>query len=145
MNGGFSLLLLLAQAAPAPAAPVSPPIPVRTVPTPPADWSRLAELPLLRGPQPTAVLSDFVRAEVAAGRCDAAVHSASGYSLKLDLAVLVSAQGQIRRIVPRAIDCVTVEQYGSGLISRLARDNIDMGGLEADTWFRTSLVFAWGT
>lgn len=138
MNAALALLVLFAQA-----APVTPPAPVRTVTMPPADWSRLGELPLLRGLPPTSTLSDFVRDEVAAGRCGAAVRAGSAFSLKLDLAVLVSAQGQVRRIVPRAIDCVTVEQYGSGLISRLARDNIDPTGLDADTWFRTSLVFAW--
>ncbi|MEE2916574.1 MAG: hypothetical protein VYB32_05825, partial [Pseudomonadota bacterium] len=70
---------------------------------PPGDWSGLAPLPIQRPAAPARALSQFVRDEVAAGRCAAAVATPRGYALSVDLAVLVGAGGQVRRIVPRAI------------------------------------------
>lgn len=110
---------------------------------PPADWTGLPELQYIRRPPDMEALSAFVRDEVNAARCAAAGRVRSAVVVTLDLAVLVGPSGRIRKIVPRAIDCVTVEQYGSGLISRLARDNLVADGLTAPTWFRTTLVFSW--
>lgn len=110
---------------------------------PPADWSVLPELRYARRMPDMAALSAFVRDEVAAGRCTAAGRAGGFAVVTLDLAVLVGPAGRIRKIVPRAIDCVAVEQYGSGLVSRLGRDNLVTGGISAETWFRTTLVFSW--
>ena len=46
-----------------------------------------------------------------------------------------------RRIVPRAINCPTVEQYAAGVASRFLRRNI--GDADADSWHRLTLAFAW--
>lgn len=133
------LALAAAQAAvvvvPAVQAPVVQPT-VAPVPMPPADWTTLADVPYLRPSAMSADLSHFVRDEVRAGRC-----TVSARTLRVDLAVFVAASGRARRIVPRAIDCPTVEQYASGLVSRMARGNLAAPG--ADTWYRTSLTFAW--
>jgi len=133
----MSVLLALAAvqaavvAAPAVQATIAP-----AVPMPPADWTTLADIPYLRVTAMSADLSHFVRDEVRAGRCAVSVRT-----LRVDLAVFVNASGRARRIVPRAIDCPTVEQYASGLVSRMARGNLAAPG--ADTWYRTSLTFAW--
>ena len=34
------------------------------------------------------------------------------------------ARPEVRRLLPRAIGCSTVEQYASGLVSRVIRDNL---------------------
>ena len=137
MRVALALLLVpvagAAQVAPAPS----------TVAPPPADWSTLPQLRYLRPPPSMAPLAAYVRAEVDAGRCAAVARSASSAVVRVDMAVLVTSDSRIRRIVPRAIDCVTVEQYASGLVSKLARDNLDNLGVEKDTWFRTTLIFAW--
>ena len=116
---------------------------VATAPMPPPEWLTLPRLRFQRPLPAMAPLSAYVRAEVEAGRCATVARSPSSAVVRLDMAVLVGSDSRIRRIVPRAIDCVTVEQYGSGLVSRLARDNIDSLGIEKDTWFRTTLIFAW--
>jgi hypothetical protein len=113
------------------------------MPMPPQDWSALHPLPYSRDPDDGANLSSFVRAEVKAGRCNAATPSPQGYVLKVDLAVLVGAGGQPKRVVPRAIACPSVEQYAAGLVSSMARGNIAPGVADADTWYRTSLTFSW--
>jgi len=110
---------------------------------PPQDWSTLHPLPYSRDPDDGASLSSFVRAEVQAGRCNAATLSPQGYVLKVDLAVLVGPAGQPRRVVPRAIACPSVEQYAAGLVSSMARGNIAPGTTDSDAWYRTSLTFSW--
>lgn len=144
----LALLLVLAAAqtvgpaqvpAPAPIAPA----PRAGVPMPPPDWSSLAQLRFRRPLPSMATLTAFVRAEVDAGRCASVLRSASSAVVRVDMAVLVTSDSRIRRIVPRAIDCVTIEQYASGLVSKLARDNLDNLGVEKDTWFRATLIFAW--
>ena len=138
-----ALALMLAFAPIAAAAQVAPPPPRAAASLPPPDW---ATLPLLRYQHPLpsmAPLSAFVRAEVDGGRCGAVARSATSAVIRVDMAVLVTSDSRIRRIVPRAIDCVTVEQYASGLVSKLSRDNVDNLGIEKDTWFRTTLIFAW--
>ncbi|GAA0672881.1 hypothetical protein FHT00_001645 [Sphingomonas insulae] len=112
-------------------------------PMPPQDWSGLRPLPLTRESDDGANLSAFVRAEVKAGRCTAAVAMQQGWMLKIDLAVLVGPGAQPRRVVPRAIACPSVEQYAAGLISSMARGNIAVSAAEPDTWYRTSLTFSW--
>jgi hypothetical protein len=111
--------------------------PAPVPPAPPADWSGLPELSILRNWSSDPRLSDFVRDEVAAGRCAA---GAAG-RVDVDLALLVAGDGQVRRIVPRAIGCATVEQYATGLASQMIRRNVAIP--EAEGWFRTTIRFAW--
>lgn len=148
MTRALTLTLALSSAAASaqvvPPRPHPSPIPLpQAAPTPPPAWLTLPQLRYLRPLPSMAGLSGYVRSEVEAGRCAAVSRSASSGVVRVDMAVLVTSDSRIRRIVPRAIDCLTVEQYASGLVSRMARDNIDNLGVEKDTWFRTALIFAW--
>ena len=107
------------------------------LPAPPTDWSVLPELTASRNWSSDPRLSDFVRDEVAAGRC--AVANAG--RLDVDLAIFVNAAGRVRRIVPRAIGCPTVEQYASGLASQMLRRAVATP--ETGGWYRTTIRFAW--
>lgn len=109
----------------------------------PQDWSGLPALRFVVPPRPDATVSLFVRAETEAGRCAAATRTADGWMLRVDMAVLVGADGRARQIVPRAIHCPTVEQFAAGLMSRMTRDAIDSAGIAGETWAKTSLTFAW--
>lgn len=131
----IATLILAAQLAGASASPM-----------PPQDWSELRPLPYARGTEDSADpsdtnLSSFVRAEVKAGRCAAAIAAGQNWVLKIDLAVLIGPSGQPRRIVPRAIACPSVEQYAAGLVSSMVRGNV--APPTAETWYRTSLTFSW--
>ncbi|MBC3941640.1 hypothetical protein [Sphingomonas albertensis] len=150
-----AFLLLLQAAAPpiaqvqvVPTIPATPPAtapasaPV-SGPLPPQDWSTLPPLRIRRQATTLANTSAYVHGEVMAGRCAKAVRTVQGWSLSLDLAVLMTRDGRVRRITPRAIDCPTVEQYAAGVILG-ARDSIDVVDTDTDTWYRTSLTFAWG-
>ena len=152
----IAAFLLLLQAAAPPIAqvqvvPTIPATPPATVPAsapvsgplPPQDWSTLPPLRIRRQATTLANTSAYVHGEVMAGRCAKAVRTVQGWSLSLDLAVLMTRDGRVRRITPRAIDCPTVEQYAAGVILG-ARDSIDVVDTAADTWYRTSLTFAWG-
>lgn len=125
-----ALALLLAATQPAP-----------IVATPPADLRALPELSLLRRPAEAAAPSGFVRDEVATGRCVVATHPAGTNTLAVDLAVFVAGNGAVRRIMPRAIDCPTVEQYAVGIAARMTRDNVPAPGV--DSWYRMTIAFAW--
>ena len=114
----------------APAAPEMSPTAV------PGDLAALPELKFRRRRMMPRALSSFVRDEVAAKRCEAADNR-----LRVNLAVLVAADGQLRRIHPQAIGCPTVEQYASGVMLTMARANLSPVG--ETRWFRTSLVFEW--
>lgn len=137
-----ALPLMLALTAAASEAQVVPP-PLAVAPMPPADWLTLPQLRFQRPLPSMTPLAAYVRAEVDAGRCATVSRSVSSAVVRVDMAVLVTSDSRIRRIVPRAINCMTVEQYASGLVSKLARDNIDNLGVEKDTWFHTALIFAW--
>jgi hypothetical protein len=48
----------------------------------------------------------------------------------------------VRTVVPRAIQCATVEQYAAGLAAGFARGNLlPRNGTEQ--WYKTSLTFSW--
>ena len=111
-------------------------------PLPPQDWTTLRPLPYSRDTEDGGDLADFVRAEVRSGRCNAALQGSSGWSLRVDVAVLVTS-GHLRRVVPRAIQCPAVEQYAAGLVSSMARGNIAATTIGADGWYKTSLTFTW--
>lgn len=112
------------------------PAPGAALPAPPDDWESMPELKLLRRMTDDGALSSYVRDEIRAGRCTAAINA-----LHVDLAVLVAANGQVRRIRPRAIGCPTVEQYASGIMLRMARSNVAPPG--EDRWYRTTVSFTW--
>lgn len=101
---------------------------------PPAELATLPPLPWRTVPAMTDDLGAFVAEEVRAGRC------ALGHPLTVEFAVLVGSDGRLRGIVPRAIDCSTVEQYGAGLITRFARNNLRT---PAAGWYRAELTIAW--
>lgn len=156
MTALFLLASLLAsgQVTPPPPPAATSPIqspavtPLRSAPVtvsgqPPQDWTAL---PVLRFRRPVSAAADaaaFVQSEVGAGRCLRATRTPQGWSLAIDVALLASADGRVRRVTPRAIDCPTVEQFAAGLLLGSARDNVDMRGAAVDTWYRTSMAFAW--
>jgi hypothetical protein len=108
----------------------------------PADWSVLAPLPYEEPPKMAPNLSGFVASEVAAGRCTMPRPADGHYVVKLDVATLVGADGLVRRVVPRAIQCPTVEQYGAGLVTSFARANLRTGAT-GDQWYRATIIFEW--
>ncbi len=122
------LALLLLQAA---ASPV------------PTDWSALAPLPYTTAPQMTPPLARFVADEIAAGRCAMPKPADGHYLVKVDVATLVASDGAVRRAVPRAINCPTVEQYSVGLVLKFARANLQLRAGTPDIWYRTTIVFDW--
>ena len=64
---------------------------------------------------------------------------------KIDMVVLVSsANGEVQRIVPKAIKCPTVEQFAAGVVQKAARGNIAGPPPTADSWFRTGMTLTWG-
>ena len=107
----------------------------------PTDWSRLAPIPYVDAPTITAPLVKFVAGEVAAGRCAMQRPSDGHYVVKVDVAALVDQDGILRRAVPRAIDCPTVEQYSAGLVTNFARANLSDG--PTAMWYRATLVYDW--
>ncbi|PTQ65671.1 hypothetical protein C8J45_101523 [Sphingomonas sp. PP-CE-3G-477] len=140
----IAALLLLAQAVtPIAPPPILVPSTVTTAGMPPQDWTALPVLRIRKQASTLANTSAYVHGEVMAGRCVKAIRTMQGWSLTLDLAVLMTPDGRVRRVTPRAIDCPTVEQYAAGVILG-ARDSIDVVDTDTDTWYRTSLTFAWG-
>ncbi|SEM39255.1 hypothetical protein SAMN05192583_0020 [Sphingomonas gellani] len=111
-------------------------------PVQPAEWAQLPPLPWRVPPRYDGEMARFVMEEVRAGRCVAAVTTATGQALQVDVALLIASDGRPRAIVPRAIGCATVEQYTSGLISRAVRENL-IPDVERDTWYRASITFHW--
>lgn len=125
------LLLLQATIAAAPAAP-------------PSDWSALPQLRLQQTPDYALIMTKFVRDEVAAGHCTAPAPVEGHTTIKLDLIVQVSsATNQAVRVIPRAINCPTVEQFAAGVVERATRDNIAGSAPDADSWFRTGMTITW--
>ncbi|WP_308461926.1 hypothetical protein [Sphingomonas folli] len=104
---------------------------------PPTDWGALQQVPLLRRWEPGEQVIAFVRGEVRAGRCA----TPDTNRVTVDFVVFLGAEGQVRRIVPRAIDCPTVEQYASGLTLRAMRGNV--ADVPAAGWYRSSITFDW--
>lgn len=109
----------------------------------PTDWSVLAPLPYMTAPRMTPPLARFVADEIAAGRCTLPKPADGHYVVKIDVATLVGADGVVRRAVPRAIDCPTVEQYSVGLVLKFARANLQPRAGTADIWYRATIVFDW--
>ncbi|WP_232283359.1 hypothetical protein [Sphingomonas sp. PAMC 26617] len=127
------LALLLMQAEPQPTPP----------PALPSDWSAMIQLPYVAPRQVTPQVTRFVASEIAAGRCAAQRPGDGHYVVRVDVATLVGTDGAVRRIVPHAIGCPTVEQYAVGLVTGFARGNLIPTARTGETWYRTSIVFDW--
>ena len=110
----------------------------------PNDWSALGPLPYLTAPQMTPPLARFVADEIAAGRCSIPKPTDGHYVVKVDVATLVAPDGTVRRAVPHAIACPTVEQYSVGLVLKFARANLPPRAGAADQWYRATIVYDWG-
>ena len=111
---------------------------------PPSDWSTLPQLRLSQTPDYSTIMTKFVHDEVAAGRCVAPAPVAGKTTIKLDLIVLVaSSTNQALRVVPRAINCPTVEQFAAGVVEKAARDNIAGPAPGSDSWYHTSMTLTW--
>ncbi|HEX7693496.1 MAG TPA: hypothetical protein VF409_03345 [Sphingomonas sp.] len=111
----------------------------------PTDWSKLPDLRLTNTPDYPAIMTKFVRDEIAAGRCAAPAPVDGKTSLKVDMIVLVSsANGEAVRIVPRAINCPTVEQFAAGVVQKATRGNIAGPPPAADSWYHTGITLTWG-
>ena len=110
-------------------------------PAVPTDWSVLAPMPYVSAPQQSPALAGFVAGEITAGRCAIARPADGRYVVKVDVATLVGADGIVRRTVPRAINCPTVEQYSAGLVLSFARANLQRA--TTDQWYRATIVFDW--
>ncbi|MEG3178401.1 hypothetical protein U1872_19335 [Sphingomonas sp. RB3P16] len=123
------IAFLLLQAAELPAVPV--------------DWATLAPLPYVTPPRLTQQLTTFVADEVTANRCAVAKPADGHYVVRVDVAALVASDGVVRRTVPHAIACPTVEQYAAGLVAGFARSNLAVRTTTGDTWYRATIVFDW--
>jgi hypothetical protein len=115
-----------------------------SVAAPPADWSALPQLRLSATPDYAVLMTQFVHDEVAANRCAAPPAVAGKVSIKVDMVVLVSPSGEALRIVPRAINCPTVEQFAAGVVQKATRGNIAGAPPATDSWYRTGIVISWG-
>lgn len=106
------------------------------------DWQTLPPLPYRTAPALTPPMHAFVANEARTRRCPVRRNDDSAdRTLRIDLAVLVNAEGAIRVVMPRAARCPTVEQYAAGLVSSFARNNLLPRGATSDQWYRTSLTF----
>lgn len=129
-------LLLAAAAAQTAVQPPAPGADAAPVPlTPPSDWSVVPPLPWRAPPQPSPELDAFVERTVATERCPVV-----GTRVAVEVAIFLRSDGLPRLVVPRAIDCPTVEQFAAGLVSSLARTNVR---LPASGWYRTTITFDW--
>jgi hypothetical protein len=137
----IAAFLLAIQAVPLPAAAdAGPP---QDLPQPSStDWAMLPALPYRTPPTITPAMQAFVANEVAAGRCTPPRGGDGRYWITLAVALLVDGDGQVLRVIPHAIDCPTVEQFGAGLALSFARGNLLPRARHDDRWFRATFVFA---
>jgi len=109
----------------------------------PIDWDALPPLPWRVPPQISQSMDDFVLLEVQTRKCPLPAPLGAEQEMQVDLAVLVTADNQVRTVVPRAIKCPTVEQYSAGLVTSFARDNLLPRTASADQWYRASVTYSW--
>lgn len=114
-----------------------------SVAAPPTDWSALPALRLSTMPDYAALMTKFVHDEVVAGRCAAPPAVAGKVSIKVDMVVLISPGGDALRIVPKAINCPTVEQFAAGVVQKAARGNLAGPPPSTDSWYRTGMTLSW--
>ncbi|MBO9622420.1 MAG: hypothetical protein J7500_06890 [Sphingomonas sp.] len=110
------------------------------------DWAALPPLPYRVPPVVTPDMHGFVAREVKARKCPVPAPAAPGARLQtlvVGVAVLVDEAGGIRTVVPRAIDCPTVEQFAAALAAGFARNNLLPRNASAPQWYRADLSFSW--
>lgn len=108
------------------------------------DWNEMTPLAFRQARVVTPPMARFVAEEVSSGRCVIATPEDRHYVVRIDVAVLLSPEGEVRAAVPHAIQCPTVEQYSAGLVIGFARNNVSvLPGARANTWYRTTLAFDW--
>lgn len=109
----------------------------------PADWSAMMPLPYAAPRPVTPQVASFVSGEIAGGRCSVPGPADGHYVVRVDVAALVGNDGVVRRVVPHAIGCPTVEQYAAGLVSGFARGNLLLRRSMVESWYRATVVFDW--
>lgn len=107
------------------------------------DWPSLPMLPYRAPPAVTPQMHEFAGREATTRSCPLPPPSDGKQSLTVELAVLVDGRSEVRTVIPRAIDCATVEQYAAGLVRSFARANLAPRGGAAEQWYKTSLTFSW--
>lgn len=107
---------------------------------PPQDWTALPSFPMPRASLSEG--SEFVRSEIAAGRCRLAGQSATT-KVVVPVAILVGPSGMASRIVPQAIGCPTVEQYTVGYLFSLTRAGPVSAVPPAPGWYRLAVTYNW--
>ncbi|MDF7775467.1 hypothetical protein P1X14_09425 [Sphingomonas sp. AOB5] len=107
------------------------------------DWTALPALPYRAPPVVTQGMHDFAHREVRARKCPLPKVAGPSQTMSVELALLVDGSGEVRTVVPRAIDCPTVEQYAAGLTAGFARNNLLPRSGAAEQWFKTTVTFTW--
>ncbi|GAA0730673.1 hypothetical protein [Sphingomonas japonica] len=108
------------------------------------DWRALPMLPYRQAPTLPPAVHDYVARETAIRACPVTRRADGQATVQADVAVLVGEDGAIRVIIPRAIDCPTVEQFAVGFVKSSARDNLRAQSLRSEGgWYRATLVFNW--
>lgn len=126
------------QAKPQPIVPVAPP---RL--TFPIVWEAMAPLPYRTPPPISPAMSRWVAGELVRSKCPVPRAVNGRYSVRVDVAVLISPESTVRASIPRAIDCPTVEQYAAGMVSSFARNNLLSRAGDGSGWYRASVTFDW--
>lgn len=103
------------------------------------DWPSLPLVPYRLPPTISPQMHAFAAREAVSRKCPL---PAPG-RINVDLAVLIDGEGQVRTVVPRAIDCATVEQYAAGLAAGFARNNLLPRSAGSEQWYKTTLTFTW--
>lgn len=107
---------------------------------PPPDWSALPQLPVAARDRGEFDPSPFVRGEVEARRC--AAEQVGGGAQVVSTVALLVVDGAVRRIVPQAINCPSVEQFTVGYVSTLVRHARVTDQL-APGWYRYVVTYRW--
>lgn len=111
--------------------------------TPALRWNSLPSLPYRTEPQVTPQMQAFVSREIRRQRCTVIRQSRrpDRQRVEVELAVLVDEAGGVRVVVPRAINCPSVEQYAAGVVTGFARGNVLPRGATSVQWYRTTVIF----
>ena len=110
-----------------------------TPPRPPRDWSTLPAFPIdIMVPSEAAA---YVREQVRDGHCP--LIPAPTRTLAVPVALLVGPQGDVRQIVPQAIDCPSVEQYTVGFVLAATRRPTSWTTPPAPGWYKLTPSYHW--
>lgn len=106
--------------------------------SPPLGLNLLPPIVYREEPQITAQMTGYVLREARLRGCPL---PRDGRPLRVDVAMLIDPEGNVRTAIPRAIRCPIVEQYATGLAISFARNNLAPRAATSDQWYRASLVF----